>query len=97
MGVLMFNVHASGGRAMMRAAADGGARRPRLRVPRPLVSGSPCSRASTAAPSRPSSAWRISRGARAAPRRLAREAGLDGCVASPQEIGALRGALGASG
>ncbi|HYB42760.1 MAG TPA: orotidine-5'-phosphate decarboxylase [Candidatus Methylomirabilis sp.] len=93
LGVFMFNVHASGGTAMMRAAAEGAAAEPAAR--RPLVV------AVTVLTS-------LDRGALARELRvttsveghvlhlcqLARESGLDGNVASPNEIRAIRNSLG---
>ena len=90
LGVFMLNVHASGGLAMMRAAAEsaGG-------VPRPIVLGvtvlTSLERKDLAAD------LGLATSVDAQVLRLAeraREAGLDGCVASPREIGLLRGALG---
>jgi orotidine-5'-phosphate decarboxylase len=96
LGVFMFNVHASGGRAMMSAAALGAAEAAKaLGVPRPLVI------AVTVLTS-------LDRGALARELQvassveghvlhlcsLAREAGLDGNVASPNEIRAIRNAMG---
>src|SRR5258705_3309565 len=97
MGVLMFNVHASGGRAMMAAAAEGAATAAReLGGPRPIVL------AVTLLPSLDPAA--LGRELRVADSveghvlhlaALAAAAGLDGCVASPNEIGALRTSRGA--
>ena len=96
LGVFMFNVHASGGRAMMTAAALGAAEAAKaLGVPRPLVI------AVTVLTS-------LDRGALARELQvsssveghvlhlcgIAREAGLDGNVASPNEIRAIRNAMG---
>jgi orotidine-5'-phosphate decarboxylase len=96
LGVFMFNVHASGGRAMMSAAALGAAEAAKaLGVPRPLVI------AVTVLTS-------LDRGALARELQvassveghvlhlcsLAREAGLDGNVASPNEIRVIRNAMG---
>jgi orotidine-5'-phosphate decarboxylase len=91
MGVLMFNVHASGGRAMMTAAAEGaavaterGGRRPIVLAVTVLTS---LDRASL---SRELSVASSVEGHVLHLARMAAEAGLDGCVASPNEIGALR-------
>jgi orotidine-5'-phosphate decarboxylase len=96
LGVFMLNVHTSGGMAMMRAAADAASRaataaggsRPILLGVTVLTSldrhaldaelGVPASV--------PAHVLRLAEGARTA--------GLDGCVASPLEIGLLRRALG---
>jgi orotidine-5'-phosphate decarboxylase len=96
LGVSMFNVHASGGRRMMEAALQGAAEGSELRQDgaRPGVL------AVTVLTSLTEEALRelgISGSAEEAVVRLARlahEAGLDGVVASPQEIAALRRALG---
>jgi orotidine-5'-phosphate decarboxylase len=96
MGVFMFNVHASGGRAMMKGAADAGAAAARdLKVRRPLAI------AVTVLTSLDRAALQRELGVAASVEGhvlhlcdLAREAGLDGCVASPQEIGAIRNGLG---
>jgi orotidine-5'-phosphate decarboxylase len=95
MGVWMLNVHASGGLDMMRAAA-GAAEESAARngVPRPLVV------AVTILTSLDAGALAaIGFGGPAAVHveslaRLARQAGLDGVVASPLEIGAIRTACG---
>jgi orotidine-5'-phosphate decarboxylase len=92
MGVLMFNVHASGGRAMMRAAAEGAAGAAReLGGRRPLVL------AVTVLTSLDRSALSQELGVATSVEGhvlhlagMAAEAGLDGCVASPNEIAALR-------
>jgi orotidine-5'-phosphate decarboxylase len=96
LGVFMLNVHASGGVAMMRAAAEAATKAARdFAVPRPLVLGV------TVLTSLDRKALHEDVGVavtveahvlRLAER--ARDAGLDGCVASPREIGLLRGALG---
>jgi len=96
LGVFMLNVHTGGGIAMMRAAADAAARAATdLGRSRPLVLGvtvlTSLDRhaldAELGVPaSVPSHVLRLAEGARTA--------GLDGCVASPLEIGLLRRALG---
>ena len=96
LGVFMLNVHASGGVEMMRAAAESAAQAARdLGVTRPLCLGvtvltSLDRRALEREVGVPASidahVLRLAEGAR--------EAGLDGCVASPQEIRRLRIGLG---
>ena len=96
LGVSMLNVHASGGAAMMRAAAEAAAKAAAdFAVPRPLCLGV------TVLTSLDRRALQrdlgVSSTVEAHVLRLAeraREAGLDGCVASPREIGLLRRALG---
>ncbi|MBI1848307.1 MAG: orotidine-5'-phosphate decarboxylase [Candidatus Rokubacteria bacterium] len=96
-GVFMLNVHASGGVAMMRAAAESAARAASaFGVTRPLCLGV------TVLTSLDARALEGEVGARRGLAEhvlhlaaLARQAGLDGCVASPQEIRPLREALGA--
>jgi orotidine-5'-phosphate decarboxylase len=96
LGVFMLNVHASGGIAMMRAAAESARKTAgELKVARPLVLGvtvltSLDRRALEAEVGVPTTVERhvIALADRA------REAGLDGVVASPQEIRVLRLALG---
>jgi orotidine-5'-phosphate decarboxylase len=95
LGVSMFNVHASGGRRMMEAALEGAAEGARDRGgSRPLVLAvtvltSLAAEDLTGLGISGSPDEVVVRFAR-----LAREAGLDGVVASPREIGALRRALG---
>jgi len=96
LGVFMFNVHAAGGLAMMRAAAAAAADEAgRLRIRRPLVT------AVTVLTSLDRAALQRELGVASAVEghvlhlsRLAREAGLDGSVASPQEIRVIRTGLG---
>jgi orotidine-5'-phosphate decarboxylase len=96
LGVFMLNVHASGGLAMMRAAAEAAAKAARdFAVPRPLCLGV------TVLTSLDRTALEREVGVPAsveahvlALAERAREAGLDGCVASPREIRMLRLALG---
>src|SRR5262245_25228213 len=96
LGVLMFNVHASGGRAMMAAAATGAAAAAKeLSVRRPLVL------AVTVLTSLDRAALHREVGVPASVEghvlhlaTLARAAGLDGAVASPNEVAAIRRALG---
>jgi orotidine-5'-phosphate decarboxylase len=97
MGVLMFNVHASGGQAMMKAAAESaavttretGGRRPIVLAVTVLTSldRGALSRELSVAASVEGHVLHLAR--------LAAESGLDGCVASPNEIGALRTNRGA--
>src|SRR5439155_1170688 len=94
--VLMLDVHASGGVAMMRAAAEAARKAAQdFAVPRPLVLGV------TVLTSLDRRALQrevgVSSSVDAHVLHLAdraREAGLDGCVASPREIRTLRVALG---
>jgi orotidine-5'-phosphate decarboxylase len=96
LGVFMFNVHASGGRAMMRAAAKGAADAAQtLGVARPLVIAvtvlTSLDRAALASELHVASSVE---GHVLHLCTLAREAGLDGNVASPNEIRAIRNAMG---
>jgi orotidine-5'-phosphate decarboxylase len=92
LGVLMFNVHASGGRAMMAAAAEGAAtaakafhgRRPIVLAVTVLTS------LDRAALHRELAVATSVEGHVLHLAGLAAAAGLDGCVASPNEIAALR-------
>ena len=98
LGVFMFNVHASGGLAMMKAAADGAAAAAvELSVRRPLAI------AVTVLTSLDRAALNRELGVTSSVEdhvlhlaELAREAGLDGTVASPVEIAAIRRSLGAA-
>jgi orotidine-5'-phosphate decarboxylase len=97
LGVFMLNVHASGGVAMMRAAAEAVTKAAGdFAVPRPIVLGV------TVLTSLDRKALQTEVGVPASVEahvlRLAeraREAGLDGCVASAREVALLRGAFGA--
>jgi orotidine-5'-phosphate decarboxylase len=91
LGVWMVNVHASGGSTMMKAAAEAAGRT----APRPLVLGVTVLtswrtdefQATLGTPaSIPDTVVRLAR--------LSQAAGLDGVVASPQEIGLIREACG---
>jgi orotidine-5'-phosphate decarboxylase len=96
LGVFMLDVHASGGLAMMRAAAEAATKAAaEFGVARPLVTGvtvltsldrQALSHDLGVAGSVEAHVLRLAE--------RARDAGLDGCVASPREIGLLRGALG---
>jgi orotidine-5'-phosphate decarboxylase len=96
-GVFMLNIHASGGLAMARAAADAATKAAgEFAIPRPLCLGV------TVLTSLDRRALQNEVGVPTSVEShvlhlagLAREAGLDGCVASAQEISALRLAMGA--
>ena len=96
LGVFMLNVHASGGVAMMRAAADAATKAAAdIGVPRPICLGV------TVLTSLDRRALHREVGVVTSVdahvlhlAERAREAGLDGCVASPREIALLRIALG---
>jgi orotidine-5'-phosphate decarboxylase len=96
MGVLIFNVHASGGRAMMAAAAEGAATAAReLGVRRPIVLAvTVLTSLDRAALGRELGVADSVEGHVLHLAALAAAAGLDGCVASPNEIGALRTSRG---
>jgi orotidine-5'-phosphate decarboxylase len=96
-GVFMLNIHASGGLAMARAAADAATKAAGdFAIPRPLCLGV------TVLTSLDRRALQKEVGVPTSVEShvlhlagLGREAGLDGCVASAQEISALRLAMGA--
>ena len=96
LGVFMLNIHASGGLAMARAAAEAATKAAGdFAIPRPLCLGvtvltSLDRRALQREVGVPTSVESHVLHLAA----LAREAGLDGCVASPQEISPLRLAMG---
>jgi orotidine-5'-phosphate decarboxylase len=97
LGAFMFNVHASGGRAMMRAAVHGAHEAAQtLGLPRPLVLAvtvlTSLDRQALSAELRVASSVE---GHVLHLCGLAREAGLDGNIASPHEIKAIRRAMGA--
>jgi orotidine-5'-phosphate decarboxylase len=96
MGVLMFNMHASGGIAMMRAGAEAAAETAaRLRVPPPLVIAvTVLTSLDRAELLRELSVTSAVGGHVLHLCGLAREAGLDGTVASPWETRAIRAHLG---
>ena len=96
LGVFMFNVHASGGRAMMGAAARGAAEAAHtLGLPRPLVIAvTVLTSLDRAALARDLHVASSVEGQVLHLCTLAREAGLDGNVASPNEIRAIRNAMG---
>ena len=94
-GAWMINVHASGGRAMMRAAADAAsAAAERHKRSRPLLIGVTVLTSLDQAQLEETGVTRpvIDQVVHLA--RLAQDAGLDGVVASPQEITAIRQACG---
>jgi orotidine-5'-phosphate decarboxylase len=96
LGVFMLNIHASGGLAMARAGADAAAKAAGdFGVPRPLCLGV------TVLTSLDRTSLQREVGVPTSVEGhvlhlagLARDAGLDGCVASPQEISSLRLAMG---
>ncbi len=96
LGVFMLNVHASGGLAMMRAAAEAAVKAAtEFAVPRPLCLGVTV----LTSLDRRALVREVGVAANLDAHVLhlaerAREAGLDGCVASPREIGQLRVSLG---
>ncbi len=96
LGVFMFNVHASGGAAMMRAAADGAAQAARtLGVRRPLaIAVTVLTSLDRRALARELGLVSSVEGHVLHLAALAREAGLDGAVASPGEVRGLRAQLG---
>ena len=98
LGVFMFNVHASGGLAMMKAAADGAAAAAvELSVRRPLaIAVTVLTSLDRAALHRELGVTSSVEGHVLRLSELAREAGLDGTVASPVEIAAIRRSLGAA-
>jgi orotidine-5'-phosphate decarboxylase len=91
----MFNVHASGGRAMMQAAAEATAAATPPGDRRPLVIAvTVLTSLDRAALARELGVPSTVEGHVLHLAELARAAGLDGCVASPAEIAALRNHLG---
>ena len=95
-GAWMVNVHASGGRRMMQAAAESAkATSERLGRPRPLVIAVTVLTSLEEQQLREVGVDRPMIDQVVALARLAQEAGLDGVVASPQEIEAIRAACGA--
>src|SRR5262245_2852353 len=99
LGVFMLNIHASGGVAMARAGAEAATKAASdFAMPRPLCLGV------TVLTSLDRRALQREVGVPASVEShvlhlaaIAREAGLDGCVASPQEISPLRLAMGPQG
>jgi orotidine-5'-phosphate decarboxylase len=95
MGVAMLNVHAAGGVAMMRAASDAASKAAKdFGVARPVCIGVTVL---TSLDRKGLDEMGVAGNVEAHVLRLAeraRDAGLEGCVASPQEIGLLRRALG---
>jgi len=97
LGVFMLDVHASGGVAMLRAAVESASQAASdFRIARPLVLGV------TVLTSLDRRALEVEVGVTGTVERhvlhlteRAREAGLDGCVASPMEVRLLRRAMGA--
>ncbi len=98
LGAFMFNVHALGGAEMMRAAREGAAAGAgEAGVPPPLVIAVTVLTSHTEASLREALGGDVRLGEQAA--RLAaqaRAAGLDGVVASPHEVAAIRAACGAA-
>jgi orotidine-5'-phosphate decarboxylase len=96
LGARMFNVHALGGREMMaKTVAEVDARYPRGSNERPLLLAVTILTSSTEATLREVGIERPVREMVLRLARLAQEAGMDGVVASPQEVGLIREACGA--
>lgn len=96
MGVRMFNVHALGGREMMtKTVAEVDARYPRGSEGRPLLLAVTILTSSTETTLREVGIERPVREMVPRLARLAKEAGMDGVVASPQEVDLIREACGA--
>lgn len=94
-GAWMINVHASGGMAMMQAAAGAGREAARrLGRPAPLVIGVTVLTSLDEAALRETGIERPLLGQVTALARLAQAAGLDGVVASPHETASIRAACG---
>jgi orotidine-5'-phosphate decarboxylase len=94
-GAWMVNVHASGGSAMMRAAADAAARSAgALDRPKPLIIGVTVLTSMTDAALQEIGVQRSMIDQVVYLARLAKSSGLDGVVASPQETRAIRDACG---
>ena len=95
LGVSMFNVHTSGGRKMMEAALAGAAEGARARGgARPMVLGVTVLTSLGSEDLRDLGMTGLPEEVVVGLARLAKESGLDGVVASPREIVALRQALG---
>lgn len=96
LGVRMFNVHALGGREMMaRTVAEVDARYPRGSKERPLLLAVTILTSSSEETLREVGIERPVREMVPRLARLAQEAGMDGVVASPQEVDLIRAACGA--
>jgi len=96
LGVRMFNVHALGGREMMaKTVAEVDARYPRGAKERPLLLAVTILTSSSEETLREVGIERSVREMVPRLARLAQEAGMDGVVASPQEVGLIRAACGA--
>jgi orotidine-5'-phosphate decarboxylase len=96
LGVRMFNVHALGGREMMaKTVAEVDARHPRGSKERPLLLAVTILTSSSAETLREVGIERPVREMVPRLARLAQEAGMDGVVASPQEVDLIRAACGA--
>jgi orotidine-5'-phosphate decarboxylase len=94
-GAWMINVHASGGVAMMQAAARAGAdTAQRIGAPTPFLIGVTVLTSMDEATLRAGGINRTVLDHVVALARMAKEAGLDGVVASPQETAAIRAACG---
>jgi orotidine-5'-phosphate decarboxylase len=95
MGVSMLNVHAAGGRAMMAAAAESAREASNaLHIPPPLVLGVTVLTSLTGEDLQEIGMEGGTENAVPRLARLAQAAGLDGVVASPREIAAIRRACG---